>query len=180
MRLDDAQAFLLKIPEIEFRAMFAIRFAEKRIALSDSYSGARLLADVGELADKSDNVLAKAQVLLGVATLYEKIDHLSALTRLSDAVRAINKLKAGDALGGRVMRVIKTPEMSYYASYQVAGYELEEVFQELSKNDFGNAYSNAQILDDKYYKTIAVFTVAKNCLEKRPKINSRKTTNTSN
>jgi hypothetical protein len=58
--------------------------------------------------------------------------------------------------------------MSFGASFSTPGYDLETTFSALSKTDFSLPLSNARTIDDKYYRTIAVIAIAKNCID-RPK-----------
>jgi hypothetical protein len=167
-RLPDAQEFVRKVPEIEYRSVLSFRIAEKQIGSSDSLSAARLLLDVGDLANKSENSVARARVLLGLSALFEKFDHLSALNRLNDAIAAINKLEKGDMMQNIVAREIHAPDLVYYVMYTSPTFGLENTFDQLSKNDFSNTYSNAAALDNKYYKALAIFAVAKNCIDKLP------------
>jgi len=166
-RYDDAQRWISKVPETEYKAVLMLRVVDKQIAASDNFSAAKWLSDVGDLADKTENPVTKARVIFGISLLFEKIDHLSAINRLYDAVRVTNKVQTGDLLNPSLTRSIKTKDFSHFVGYQSTTFDLETTFTTLSKSDFSNPYSNAQALDNKYYRSLAVFAVAKNCMDKQ-------------
>ncbi|MGQ0542487.1 MAG: hypothetical protein ACT4O9_11660 [Blastocatellia bacterium] len=61
--------------------------------------------------------------------------------------------------------------MSFFAVFSLPSSGLESTFLELSKNDFDLTLSNAKALEDKYYRTLAVIAVAKNCINRpKPKV----------
>ena len=130
------------------------------------------LRDVAAAARKTDDSVSKARVLLGLANLYEKLNHSFAISELSDAVSVINRLKDADLQSSYIMRTIKVKDMSFGASMSTSGYDLERTFATLSKSDFSLPLSNAKTIEDKYYRTLAVIAIAKNCIDRpRPKPN---------
>jgi hypothetical protein len=58
--------------------------------------------------------------------------------------------------------------MGFGASFTTPGYDLETTFTKLSKDDFSLPLSNAKSIEDKYYRTLAVISIARNCID-RPK-----------
>ena len=121
---------------------------------------------ISKLARTADNSAVKAQVLLGLANSYEKVNHTAALNELSEAIRVINQLDNPDIFSDYTARQIFAKGFAFYASFSSPGYNLETTFENLSKNDFELTLSNAKSMSDKYFRTLAVFAVAKNCVSK--------------
>jgi tetratricopeptide (TPR) repeat protein len=168
-RFADAQKFAVKVPELEHQAILWFEIAEKQLAdINDSATAYQTLADVGKVARRAEDSVGKAQVLLGLANLYEKLNHSFAISELSDAVTVINKVKDADLQSKYLLRYIQVKDMSFGASFSTPGYDLETTFSALSKTDFSLPLSNARTIDDKYYRTLAVIAIAKNCID-RPK-----------
>lgn len=171
-RYSDAEAFAAKVPELDHRAILMFDIAEKQLAdVNESAIAYQTLADVSKLARSSEDSLGKARVQLGLANLYEKFNHGFAISELSESVRVANKMKDEDLLSSSIRRRIQVKGFSFFSSYGVPNYGLEETFKNLSKTDFSLPLSNAKMLEDKYYRTLAVIAIAKNCIDiprKRP------------
>ncbi len=166
-RFADAQKHAAKVPEVEHQAILWFEIAEKQLAdINDSATAYQTLADVGKVARRAEDSVGKAQVLLGLANLYEKLNHSFAVSELSDAVGVINKVKDADLQAKYLLRFIQVKDMSFGASFSTPGYDLETTFAALSKSDFSLPLSNARTIDDKYYRTIAVIAIAKNCIDR--------------
>ena len=136
--------------------------------MNDAATVYQTLADVAKLARSSDDSLGKIRVHLGLANLYEKFNHGFAISELSEAVGTANKVRDEDLLASFVRRRVKVKDFMFFTSFGVPGYGLEETFASLSKTDFSLPLSNAKAIDDKYYRTLAVIAIAKNCID-RPK-----------
>ena len=174
-RFADAQKYAAKVPEVEHQAILWFEIAEKQLAdINDSATAYQTLADVAKVARRAEDSVGKAQVLLGLANLYEKLNHSFAISELSDAVSVINKVKDADLQSKYLLRHIQVKNMAFGASFSTPGYDLETTFMAVSKTDFSLPLSNAKTIDDKYYRTLAVIAIAKNCIE-RPKKTSDKT-----
>jgi len=168
-RFADAQKYAAKVPEVEHQAILWFGIAEKQLGdINDSATAYQTLADVGKVARRAEDSVGKAQVLLGLANLYEKLNHSFAVSELSDAVGVINKVKDGDLQSKYLLRHIQVKNMAFGASFSTPGYDLETTFAALSKTDFSLPLSNARTIDDKYYRTLAVLAIARNCID-RPK-----------
>lgn len=166
-RLDDAQRFAAKVPEVEHQAILWFEIAEKQLAdINDSANAYTTLRDVAAIARKAEDSVGKARVLLGLANLYEKLNHSFAISELSDAIIVINKLKDADLQSSYLMRHIEVKDMAFGASFSTPGYDLETTFGALSKHDFSLPLSNAKGIEDKYYRTLAVLAIAKNCIDR--------------
>lgn len=168
-RLEDAKRYSLKVPEPEHRAILSFDIAEAQLKdLNEAASVYQTLADVGKIARQSENSIAKARVHLGLANLYERVNHIFALDELSDAIKVINRLENPDLMTSSMHRQIYGKGFSFFAGFAIPGYDLESTFRVISKNDFDMALSNAKALEDKYFRTLAVIAVAQNCID-RPK-----------
>ena len=163
-RLDDAEKFAAKVPELDHRALLMFDMAgEQSKNAVDVASLFDTLNRLSKLTRSSENSVAKAQILLGLANMYEKVNHSVALDELGEAIRVTNSLKEPDIFSTTTTRQIFGKGFGYYAVFSTPGYNLEKTFEELSKKDFELSLANAKALDDKYFRTIAVIAVAKNC-----------------
>jgi hypothetical protein len=169
-RFDDAKRFALKVPEIEFRATLFFELASEQLKnVTDAASVLETLSDVSKMARSSDDSSAKAQVLLGLAFRYEKANHTIALTELGEAIRVINSLENPDIFADYMTRQISGTGFIFLASFSTTGFNMEKTFEEISKKDFELSLANARNLNDKYFRTIAVLAVAKNCIQNSKK-----------
>ncbi|MFT3745088.1 MAG: hypothetical protein QM785_12450 [Pyrinomonadaceae bacterium] len=163
-RFDDAEKHALKVPELEFRAILFFEMAkiqEKNV--NDAAALFETLNRVSKMARSVDGSVSKAQVLLGLATLYEKTNHSTAMDELTEAIRVTNTLKDPDLFKTYISRQIMGKDYGYYASFSAPGFDLEKTFEELSKKDFEISLGQAKSLDDRYFRTLAVIAVATNC-----------------
>jgi hypothetical protein len=175
-RLEDAQKFAAKVPEIDHRAILLFEIVELKLKdVNDAASVHQMLSDMGRVARQMENSVAKARVLLGLANLYEKVNHVFALDELSDAVKVVNRLENPDMLSTSLRRQITGKDFSFYAGFSMPGYDLEGTFKNISKNDFEMSLSNAKALEDKYFRTLAVLAIAQNCIDKPKPKSGRKT-----
>ena len=170
-RLEDAQKFAIKVPEIEHRAILLFEIVEVQLKNpNDSATVYQTLTDMEKVARQMENSVAKARVLLGLANLYEKVNHVFALDDLGDAIKVINRLENPDMLSTTLHRQITSKDHSFFAVFSMPGYDLEGTFRNISKNDFDMSLSNAKALEDKFFRTLAVLAIAQNCIDKpKPK-----------
>jgi hypothetical protein len=169
-RFDEAKKYAEKVEEIDHGAVLYFELAKEQ--LQDANQSAQVsetLYEVSKMAQKSPDSIAKVQVLLGLAAIYEKVNHASALDLLGEAVKVINKLENPDIFTNFISRQIITKDYSFVASISAPGYNLESTFQEISKKDFELSLAHANSLNDKYFRTLAVIAVAKNCVQNAPK-----------
>ena len=171
-RYADAQRYAAKVIEVDFQALLWFEAAENQLKdINDVALAYETLADVGRLAGRAEDSVGKARVLLGLANLYEKLNHSFAISELSEAVAVANRLKEADLQTRWLLYHIKVKDMSFGASIGTPGFDLEHTFTTVSKNDFSLPLSNAKAIDDKFYRTIAVIAVAKNCVDRpKPKV----------
>lgn len=164
-RFADAKEMAARIPEVEQRAILMFEVAEKELSdVNEAAAAYQTLADVAKLARISGNSIGKARVHLGLANLYEKFNHGFAISELSDAITTVNKVKGTALLASSIQRRVKVKDLMFFTSYSVPGFNFEETFSALSKTDFSLPLSNARTIDDKYYRTLAVIAIAKNCI----------------
>jgi len=163
-RFDDAEKFSVKVPEVEHRAllMFDIAAIQAK-SETDMPALFETLNRISKMTKAADNSVAKAQILLGLSNMYEKINHSTAMDELSDAIRVTNVLKDPDIFKTYASRQIVGKGYAHFVSFGTPGYDLEKTFVELSKKDFEISLGQAKSLDDKYFKTLAVIAVASNC-----------------
>lgn len=178
-RFDEAKKYADKVDDIEHKAILYFGIAETKLKTASQAEANDILLEVAKLAHKADDSVEKAQVLLGLAFIYEKFNHYNALNELGEAIRTINKLENPDIFTTAVYSQIKGKDFAHYAVFNTPGFNLETAFEEISKKDFELSLSNAQNLQDKYFRTLAVLAIAKNCVENQPKnkIENKKSTN---
>ena len=171
-RFADAQKYATKVSQVEYQAMLYFEIAEEQLKdINDAATAYETLAEVSKMARRADDSVAKAMVLLGLAHLYEKLNHSFAISELGEAVTVANRLKDADLQSRFLLLHIRVKDMGFGASIITPGYDLENVFTTVSKNDFSLPLSNAKAIDDKFYRTIAVIAVAKNCVDRpKPKV----------
>ena len=176
-RFDDARKYALKVPKIEHRAVLFFDIAEAKMKepMTKSESLDTLL-EVYQTANKAPDSVEKAQVLLGLAFMYEKVDHFTALGALAEAIKTANKLDAPNLFTNSVTQIVKGKSFTHFSSYTVPGFVLTETFYALSKNDFLNALTHATNFSDRYLRTIAVLATVKDCEknDKSPKVKVNK------
>ena len=173
-RFDEARKYADKVGDIEHKAVLYFKLAEAQLKTANQQNQVNdILTEVSMLANKADDSVEKAQVLLGLAFIYEKFSHYNALTALGEAIRTINKLENPDIFSTSTFSVIKGKNFAHYAVFNTPGFNLETAFEEISKRDFDISLSNAQNLQDKYFRTLAVLAVAKNCVENQPKVKTQ-------
>ncbi|MFN6964740.1 MAG: hypothetical protein ACK4S4_13365 [Pyrinomonadaceae bacterium] len=166
-RFADAERFAAKVPELDHRAVLMLDLAKAQLKDANTIADAQqLLAGVEQLAARAESSVAKARVLLGLASAYEDVNHVFALDALRDAVKTINQLDDPDIMTSALRRQIVGKGFSHYAVYELPNADLETTFRLISKNDFSLALSNARALDDRFFRAIAVFAVAQNCIDK--------------
>ncbi len=163
-RLEDARKYALKVPIIEHRAVlfFDISEAKMKEPLTKVESLETLL-EVQQTANKAPDSIAKAQVLLGLAFMYEKVDHFAALGALDEAIKATSKLENPNLFTNTITQEVRGKSFTHFSSYSVPGFEISETFYALSKKDFQNALTYAGNFTDKYIKTLASLATVKDC-----------------
>lgn len=165
-RFDEAKKYALAVEELEHRAILYFELANERLKTMNELSAVSdILSEVSATARKADDSVEKAQVLLGLASAYEKVNHQIALGEIGEAVKTINRLDNPDIFSVAVFRKIIGKDFGFYSVFNTPGYNLETAFTEISKNDFEIALAHARNLNDKYFRTLAVIAVVKNCVE---------------
>ncbi len=166
-RFDDAEKFAAKIPGVEDRAILAFDIVDAQLENGqDAASAYQTLAGIAKLAASLDNSTTKAKILLGIANKYQEFNTSYAIAELAAAIRVINRLENPDLSSTSIFRQVKGKNFMFYTVFSIPGYDLETTIRAISKDDFGLTLSNAQSLEDKYLRTIAVLAVARNCIDK--------------
>lgn len=163
-RLEDARKYALKVPIIEHRAVLFFDIAEAKMKEPlTKVESLDTLLEVSQIAGKAPDSIEKAQVLLGLAFMYEEVDHFAALGALSDAIKTANKLEKPNLFTSSVMQTVKGKTFTHFSSYEVPGFEVTATFYELSKKDFLTALTYATNFSDGYVRTLAVLATVKDC-----------------
>jgi len=163
-RLDDARRYALKVPKIEHRAVLFFDIAEAKMKEPMTrLESLETLLEVYQTANKAPDSIEKAQVLLGTAFMYEKVDFYTALGALAEAIKTANKLENPNLFTSSVTQIIKGKYFTHFSSYSVPGFEISETFNALSRKDFQSALTHTTNFSDKYLRTLAVLATVKDC-----------------
>jgi hypothetical protein len=168
-RFAEAEKMAAKVPELDHRAVLLFQIAKIHLdSTNDAASGFDMLNAVSKLARSAPSSVAKAQVLFSLVQFYERVNHSVALDELGEAVRVVNQLEEPDLFQNWVFRQITGKDFAFMASISLPGNNMEDMFSEVGKKDFEMALANARAFDDKYFRTIAVIAIAKNCIPVKP------------
>ncbi len=163
-RFDEARKYALKVSQIEHRGVLFFDIAEAKIKEPmTKLESLDTLLEVYQTANKAPDTIEKAQVLLGLAFILEKVDHYNALGSLADAIKTANKLENPNLTTSFISRQIIVKDLSFYTGYSVPGFDVSETFYELSRKDFLNSLTHATNFSDKYLRTLAVLATVKDC-----------------
>ena len=169
-RLTDAEKFAEAVSEIQLRAVLLFKIAEQQLKSDYQQNEAEsVLLKVSKIARKAEPSIEKAQVLLGLSNMFEKINHAYALDELGEAVRTINQLENPDIFATSTQQIIVGDKFGFYAAFDTPGFNMENTFEAISKKDFQLSLAQAKSFSDRYFRTLAVLAVAKNCVENAPK-----------
>ncbi len=163
-RLTDARNFADKVPQIEHRAVLYFDLADAKLKEPlTKFESLEILTEVYKTAEKAPDTIEKAQVLLGVAFMFEKIDRFNSLDALSKAIITANKLENPNLFTSSISQQIVGESFGVFSTYQVPGFDLNKTFEQISKEDFQGALSQAQGFTDKYLQTLAILAAVKDC-----------------
>ncbi len=163
-RYEDARKFAGKVPKIEHRAVLYFDVAEAKLKEpATKLDSLESLSEVYKMAQKAPDSVEKAQVLLGLAYMYEKVDHFNALDAVSNSIKTANKLENPNLFSSFMMHRIVGKDFGSFIGYSVPGFDISQTFGELSKNDFQGAVTQAESFTDKYLRTLAVLAAVDGC-----------------
>jgi len=163
-RYEDARKFADKVPKIEHRAVLYFDLAEAKLTEpATKLDSLESLSEVYKMSQKSPDTVEKAQVLLGLAYMYEKLDHFNALDAVSSSIKTANKLENPNLFSSFMMHKIVGKDFGNFIGYSVPGFDISQTFGELSKNDFQGAVTQAGSFTDKYLRTLAVLAAVDGC-----------------
>ncbi len=169
-RLNDAENFAEKVSRTEVKAVLFLNIAEEKLKSDYQQNEAEsVLLRVSKLAQKAEPSVEKAQVMLGLAYMFEKVNHAYALDELGGAIAIINQLDKPDIFSTSVHQQVILDSSSYFTVINTPGFNMETTFKEISKNDFQLSLAHAKSFSDKYFRTLAVLAVADNCAKNAPK-----------
>lgn len=170
-RYDDARKHSEKIVKIDHQAIIYFDIAEKIFKETQNKSDAvDALLEVEKIAKKSPDSVSKTQIFLALANIYSRFDNFNALDALSNAVKTVNKLENENIFTTFTGQQIITKDFSFFAGFSLPGFDLNTVFYAFSKSDFQTSLTFAQSFSDKYYRTLAILAVVKDCeLNTKPK-----------
>jgi hypothetical protein len=163
--LDDAKQFADRVDLQDWRAYLYYNSAADAISrLDDRARATELLDEAAAMANKAPKTNETARALLGVAYLFAKFDQLRAAQVAQDAVKTINSVAEPDLTSTSVIQRIEGKQFSQYASLQMPGVSIENVFRELASFDFQGALVSAKSLEDRSLRAYAIIALADSCL----------------
>lgn len=165
-RYEDARKFAEKVPKIEHRAVLYFDIAEAKLKEpATKIESLEALSEVYKMAQKSPDSIEKAQVFLGLAFMYEKVDHFNALDAVSNSIKTANKLENPNLFTDFMMQRITSKNFGVFIGYSVPGFDISQTFGELSKTDFQGAVTQAESFADKYLRTLAILAAVDGCAQ---------------
>ncbi len=165
-RFADAEKYAANVPEVEHFAILAFELAQKQMDdINDVSSAYQTLSSLGKTIRRAEDSATKAKLLLGLATLYRKLNTSFAMDEIAEAVRVMNRLENPDMSSMAVFRQIVGKNSSSFAVFSIPGKGFKESFREMSETDIGLTLSNARAIEDKYLRTIAVLATIEGCAE---------------
>lgn len=164
-RFDDAEKHAGRIGDLELKAYVYFELADKTARTANDLAAKfEILNKLSKIVRAAPDSVVKAQMLLGLSGKYGELNHTIALDEMSESIKVVNKLKDPDLLSTFVMRQIATKDMAFFASYSIPGFDLEKAFGDLSKRDMDMALAHARSFDDRFFRTLAVISIAKQCV----------------
>ena len=175
-RFVEAEKYADKLNRTDLRAVLYFDIANAKLKEPNTkFDSLSLLTEVSKLTENAPNTVAKAQVLLGLAYIYEKIDHFNALDSLSKAIKTANNLENPNLFSGVVSQQIYAKDFgSYFIVYEIPGFDINKTFYEISKTDFQGALAQASGFEDKYLRTLAILAIVKDCEKSEKPIKTKK------
>jgi hypothetical protein len=163
-RLDDARKFADKVPQIEHRAVLYFDLADAKLKEPlTKFESLEILTEVYKTAEKAPDTVEKAQVFLGVAFIFEKIDRFNSIDTLSKAINTANKLENPNLFTEFITIKIVGEKFGVFAGYSVPGFDINKTFYQISLKDFQGAISQAEGFTDRYLRTLAILASVKDC-----------------
>lgn len=170
-RFADARKFADKVPQIEHRAVLYFDMADEKLKEPlTRYESLEILSEVYKTAEKAPDTVEKAQVLLGVAFMFEKIDRFNSIDTLSKAIHTANKLENPELFSEFIAIKIVGESFGVFAGYSVPGFDINKTFYQISNKDFQGAISQAEGFSDKYLRTLAILASVKDCEKIEPNL----------
>ncbi len=174
-RFEDARRFAEKVAKIEHRAVLYFDIAEAKLKEPNTkYEALDALLEVYQLAQKAPDSVEKAQVLMGVANVYEKINHSNAVDALAASIKTANALVSPDLFSSFQSQRITDKEFSFSAGYDVPGFDLNKTFYEISRADFQGALAQAESFNDRFLRTLAIIATLRDCDKNTEKVVKKK------
>jgi hypothetical protein len=167
----EAMQLAKNIDQLDFRAYLAYEMALAASKKEAEKPRVReILEDVLELAYKAPGTNEKARTLLGVVSLYAKLDKTRAFEVMAEAVKTINQVDNPDFSTAFIFQKIEGKQFGSYHGYSVEGFSLETVFRLITPMDFEGALWRARSFNDKSQRGLAILAVVSSCLEENERL----------
>ena len=170
-RLEDAETLTSRVELLEPRAYLRTEIVKELLKAEESQSRARegLEKVISEIGKGPKSVFA-ARILLTAANVYLTIDRNRAISVLTLAIEAVNKLEAPDFAGSdpTLVKEIRGKEFRRLARFYIPGLDPESALRELAKVEFDVALSEAGMFSDKFQRAMTTLSVVEICMQKTP------------
>jgi hypothetical protein len=177
-RLDEAARLADKVGPLDLRAYLAFQIAEAALNKSkDNPRAAESLDAAWRMAQDAGDTNEKAKALLGIASLYLRLDAAQAMNALRAAANTINRIAEPDVSTGQFSQTIRGKGFAAFMSFGVPGMSLGNAFREAGKADYDAALSAAFGLDKPGLRAESVFALSAFCLASPPSSPGKKKNN---
>lgn len=175
-----ARQLAAKIVDLDQRAyLYCMVVTQMRRRIKDDPQVLEVLDTVLASALKANDTEVKARSLLGLAHQYANIDPNRSISTLGEAVKSMNKIASPDFSRDYVIKKLETETFSTYLTVRTPGFDPENSFREISRLDFAGTLYQANNLQDKLLRSVAILATVEQCLamHKPQKPSRRRTIN---
>jgi tetratricopeptide (TPR) repeat protein len=169
-RLEDAIKYANDVPETDERAYLFYQIASIAVSNQDKGRAMELLEDAVRYVSKADVGLGKLRALIGLASLYLRLDVARSFEVLGDAVKVADKIGSYSPDDARLVRTLtnKQGNSSMVSISNVEAFDFSRTFAAFAAVDFDRALTLANSFESKSLKYAAMIAVAGKLLERTP------------
>lgn len=169
-RLEDAIKYANDVPETDERAYLFYQIASIAVSNQDKGRAMELLEDAVRYVSKADVGLGKLRALIGLASLYLRLDVARSFEVLGEAVKVADKIGSYSPDDARLVRTLtnKQGNSSMVSVSNVEAFDFSRTFAAFAAVDFDRALTLATSFESKSLKYAAMIAVAGKLLERTP------------
>jgi hypothetical protein len=166
-RLDEARRYAIEVDATDERAYLFFEMA--RVAFSEDKGRVPvLLEEALQRSLGADNTADKLRALLGIASLYLKVDHERAFQVAMDAITTANKILQYGPEQARLVRKFdsQSGKNSKVVINESQDLDLGVVLSNLASKDFDRALTLARSLDNQSLRLMSLISISSSLLAK--------------